>query len=414
MIKRLLTILVLCAASLCNAQDLDCFAIVAGREATVDGSVLFAHNEDGGGEMMLNVYVVPATNKTVRYIWCEFPGRAAADSYMNQYGVSVASNGCPCREDKGEFKGKGVSYEIRQSVAKYARTAREGVEIISSMVETFGYNNGGRCYTVADPVEAWVVAVVQGKHWVAQRVPDDKVMVLPNCYTIGAVDLSDEANFAGSDDIVTYARSRGWYDPAKDGEFSFAKAYGTSESPNLKGNLIRQKEAWRFFFGQDRPGEFASVPLNKVSVRDMMEALAIHEPADKSGKLANGICNEGTVLSSIFHLRNDRMFNDGCVMWLAMGHPCSEVFVPWYAGVTEAPEGMARYDYSYKAERKHFSDAKDLRKRYPDYFYWNHADNWSPYKDNSKKQRAVFAARKKFEESPERDYNAFIRSMYKK
>lgn len=174
--------LLLCCMSLAATQDYNCFSVIAGRAATVDGSVLMAHNEDDPGEQMLNIYVVPASDKNLRYIWCEFPGMEVADVFMNQFGVSVASNGCPSREDKGDLSGGGVLYEIRTSVAKYARTAREAVTLIGSMVETFGYKGSGRSYIVADPTEGWVISVVKGKHWVAQRVPDDKVMTIPICY----------------------------------------------------------------------------------------------------------------------------------------------------------------------------------------------------------------------------------------
>ena len=280
-------VLLLGLTAVLAAQDYNCFSIIAGRNATVDGSVLMAHNEDDSGEQMLNIYVVPATDKNLRYIWCEFPGMEVSDVFMNQFGVSVASNGCPSREDKADLKGKGVLYEIRTSVAKYARTAREAVAIIGSMVETFGYSGSGRSYIVADPSEGWVISVVKGRHWVAQRVPDDKVMTIPNYYVIGAVDLDDEENFAGSDDLVEYAISRGWYDPAKDGDFSFARAYSSEKSIASTNNQRRHHQAWTYFFGMDRPGEFASVPMKKVSLRDMMNVLAIHDPnpADRTVRI---------------------------------------------------------------------------------------------------------------------------------
>ena len=86
-----LLLLLLCSfgvQTLCYAQEeLNCFAIIAGRNATADGSVLFAHNEDDGGEQMLNVYIspkglklvsdksVPATEKrrSNKFLWFEFP-----------------------------------------------------------------------------------------------------------------------------------------------------------------------------------------------------------------------------------------------------------------------------------------------------------------------------------------------------
>ena len=411
--KQLLTALFICIAVLCSAQD-NCFGIIAGRSATVDGSVLMAHNEDDGGEQMLNIYVAPATEKSLRYIWCEFPGSQVADSFMNQFGVSVASDNCPSREDKGELVGKGILYEVRKAVAKYARSAREGVTIIGNLVETFGYSGSGRSYLIADINEAWVVAVVKGKHWVAQRVPDDKVMVIPNYYVIGEVDLDDEENFAGCDDLINYAVSRGWYDPKKDGEFNFAKAYASESSLSSSSNTIRRHEAWTYFFGQDRPGEFASVPLKKVSIRDMMNVLALHEPLTPAGEIPAGICNNNTVASNVFQLRGRLGFEKGCVMWTAMGHPCCQVYYPFYCGMTEAPALLHRFSTAEEAEQKHFSDAKDMQKNYPDHFYWDYAQNWNPSYDPSQEQRAVFSARKKFEKENRTDFNEFVASFFKK
>jgi len=404
--------LMLLMTGIAGAQDENCFSIIAGRDATVDGSVLVGHNEDESGEQMLNIYVVPASDRNLRYIWCEFPGMEVADVYMNQFGVSIASNGCPSREDKGEFTGKGVLYEVRSAVAKYARTAREAVAIIGSMVETFGYQGSGRSYIVADPAEGWVVSVVKGKHWVAQRVPDDKVMTIPNYFVIGAVDMGDEENFACCEDLVEYAIERGWYDPAKDGEFNFARAYASEKSLKSVNNTTRHHEAWTYLFGSDRPGEFASVPLKKISLRDMMNILSLHEAPTPDGHLLNSICQDNTVLSTIFQLRGSMGFDKGCVMWNAMGHPCCEVYVPWYAGITQAPKGLARFDTPQEAEQKHFSDAKDKRKNYPDHFYWKYVDGWSVDLDQSDTQREIMRERNKFEKSNDTNFNAFTAKFY--
>ena len=414
MMKKLLLslTLLLCGLGLSFAQDDNCFSVIAGRMATVDGSVLMAHNEDDSGEQMLNIYVVPASDRNLRYIWCEFPGMEVSDVYMNQFGVSIATNGCPSREDKGELTDGGVLYEVRGSVAKYAHSAREAVDIIGSMVETFGYKGSGRSYVVADPVEGWVVSVVKGKHWVAQRVPDDQVMTIPNYYVIGYVDLEDEANFAGCEDLIEYAVSRGWYDPEKDGAFNFAKAYASEKSLQSENNISRHKEAWNYFFGQDKPGEFAAAPQKKVSLRDMMNVLALHEEPTAEGKLENSICNDRTVLATIFQLRAWMGFDKGCVMWNAMGHPCSQVFVPWYAGITEAPAGLGRYKSPMEAELKHMSNTKDMRKNYPDHFYWKYVDGWNVNADPSEKQREIFKERRKFEKENNPDFNGFIRKFY--
>lgn len=410
--KHLLTALFICIAVLCNAQD-NCFGIIAGRNATVDGSVIMAHNEDDDGEQMLNIYVSPASGRNLRYIWCEFPGSEVADCFMNQFGVSVASDNCPSREDKGELKGKGLLYEVRVAVAKYARTAREGVNIIGNLVETFGYKGSGRSYLIADINEGWVVSVVKGKHWVAQRVPDDMVMAIPNYYVIGEVDLKDTANFDGSDDLIEYAISRGWYNPEKDGAFNFREVYASESSLTSKSNSLRHHEAWTYFFGQDRPGEFASVPLKKVSIRDMMDVLSLHEGLNPDGKISAGICNNNTVVSNVFQLRGRLGYDKGCVMWTAMGHPCCQVYYPFYCGMTEAPSSLNRYQTSREAEKKHFSDAKDMQKKYPHFFYWDYANNWNPSYDPAEEQRAVFRARNKFERENSEDYNGFATLFFK-
>ena len=122
-----------------------------------------------------------------------------------------------------------------------------------------------------------------------------------------------------------------------------------------------------------------------------------------------------TILSTIFQLRPWLGFDTGCVMWNAMGHPCSEVYVPWYAGMTEAPKGMGRFKTAQEAEQKHMSDAKNLRKRYPSHFYWKYVDGWSIEASQSDLRRDILRERKKFEKLPEKekDYNAFVAQFYK-
>ncbi|MCK7514978.1 MAG: C69 family dipeptidase [Desulfobacterales bacterium] len=56
----------------------------------------------------------------------------------------------------------------------------------------------GRTYSIADKTEAWMLAVLRGRHWYAQRVPDDEVAVIPNHFTIRGIRPDDAANFLGS------------------------------------------------------------------------------------------------------------------------------------------------------------------------------------------------------------------------
>ena len=62
--------------------------------------------------------------------------------------------------------------------------AREALMVMIDMVETWGYAPSGRCYFAADKDEAFMMQIVNGKHWIAIRIPDDHVAVMPNHYTL--------------------------------------------------------------------------------------------------------------------------------------------------------------------------------------------------------------------------------------
>ncbi len=384
-----------------NLEQFNCFAVIAGKAATADGSVMLAHNEDDSGEQMLNIYVVPAKEKTdadgksvknAKYLWCEFPGMEVADAFLNEYGVGIVSNSCPSREDREDFTDGGVLYEIRTTAAKHARTSREAVELLGKLVEECGYRGSGRTYSIADPDQAWIFSAVQGRHWVAQRVPDDCVMALPNNYIIDRVDLSDTANFAGSDDLIAYAIERGWYNPHRDGEFSFKRAYCKPSTYISERNVFRHQSALQYLTGKEYnsdPDSFELFvrPNRKITIEDMIEILASHGenlPQPERSKVYSSdkqkhygcICVDRTVVATIFQLNRQTPADMGHIMWVAAGRPCIEPFVPWYTEMERAYEGWGRFSTAEEAEMKHFSDAKEMRANYPDAKVWETVDKW--------------------------------------
>lgn len=390
-----------------TAQDFNCFAVLAGKGATADGSVLLGHNEDDSGEQMLNIYVVPANGErgSAKYLWAEFPGIEVADAFMNEYGVCIVSNSCPSVEEREDWTEGGVLYEVRLNVAKYARTAREAVKLIGGLVEKYGYKGSGRTYSVADRNEGWCVSIVRGRHWVARRVPDNMVMVLPNNYIIERVDLSDTVNFAGSADLVEYAVERGWYNP--DGsEFSFKKVYGSPAHYVSDRNVYRHKKALEYLTGRNYTNdpdtyEFAVVPYRKLTLKNVMEILSIHnydaEGADK-GAHPQCICYDATVLSTIFQLRPLLPKDIGCIMWTAAGPPCIEPYVPWHLGMGASPKRFMRFSSPEEAEARHLSDSDGLRKNYKEGIYWDFADRWdSVSKDYAEKSKPLVKRRDKLQ-----------------
>lgn len=419
-------IMLLLTVATLSAQDgMNCFAVLVGREATVDGSVLLAHNEDDSGEQMLNIYNVPRNEATGtnKYLWIEFPGMAVSDGYLNEYGVAVVSDACNSREDREDFTDGGVLYEVRTLAAQKARSARHAVELIGALVQERGYRGSGRTYVVADPNEGWVCAVVKGRHWVAQRIPDDMVMTIPNYYCINDVDLADTANFMGSQDIITYAVERGWYNPETDGKFIFKKVYSRPDTYSYDRNYIRHMSAMNYLTKKDYTTNpdtypFAVKANRKVGLEDMMEILRSHGDNVEQKVVTKHdndhpvcICTDVTVNATIFQLRNYLPVEIGALMWVTGASPCVEAFIPWYSGMTESPAGFQRFASADEALEKHFSDSKQMKENYPDGIAWKFVDRWhwiledyygrseGVQRVNKKFQKKLFKGQAGFEES---------------
>ncbi|MBU1652035.1 C69 family dipeptidase, partial [bacterium] len=347
-----------------------CFSIVVGKDASVDGCVIMAHNEDdwppqvvnhrkeqGGDNPRPGVVELlaggeePEWSMNRPFIWSEMPDFKFSDSFLNARGVCVASDNCPSREDAGELTDGGITKKLRQLIARRASWAREGVHIAGELVEKFGYGAPGRTYIIADPTEGWLFAVVNGKHWVAQRVPDDEVALIANTYSIHEIDLSDTLNYLGSEDLVEYAIEKGWYDPDK-GPFDFAVAYAHPHFAADSSNIGRQWAGLNFIaaspvaYAEKLP--FSVKPANKLDLDDVMavmrnhyEGTVLEKDDPKHRAHCSSICNPGTMTSFVAQLRHndDLPFEIGCVYWVTLGPPCGSPYLPIYYGIEAFPDG---------------------------------------------------------------------------
>ncbi len=348
-----------------------CFSIVAGKSATADGSVLLGHNEDNTPDALTGIIRVkrrahqstaqvvlpdggriPQKATTYGYLCACLPYVDSADNVLNEYGVAVASNYCPSREDKPEITGGGIgSPVLRHLIAQRAKTAREAVQLVGSLVQKFGYNSTGRTLLICDPNEGWLLGLVKGRHWAAARVPDDEIAFLANSYTIHGIDFRDRENFSGSPGLVAYAQSRGWYDPGK-GPFDFEKAFADPQARVHPGNLYRQWSAMSkvaseaMVIPQNKTLPFSIKPKSKIAARTLFSLLRDHyertpvwqvDPATDPTPHADPftICNHGTNYSSVYQLRSHLPVEIGALWWVAMSTPCSVPYVPIYLGTRD-------------------------------------------------------------------------------
>jgi dipeptidase len=393
-----------CAAQEVLPSEYNCFSVLVGKDASVDGTLLFGHNDDDGFQLV-NYYVVPRKNHpkgaeltlqyggkipqiptTNKFLWMEVPGMEVSDSYMNEYGVSIGSNFCGSRETESDTIQGGILYDLRLIMAQRAKSAREAIEIAGSLIEQFGYRGSGRSYCIADREEAWVFSAVKGKRWAAARVPDDEVMVLPNYYPIAEMDLKDTNNYLGAPDLISYAEKRGWYDAGKDGKFNFRQAYASQGALSNKGNTGRAWSAYSSLeedFNRDDNFPFSFKPKKKVSKQKLMDVLAGHSQGmkgmDKTKSCTIGnpyemnegmICNGGTIYSFVVESRPWMPVEIGTVMWLAPRRCDVQPFIPWYSGVTEVPDNYAKKGY-FNSIQDHYTPPADIHIMDKNLAYWN-------------------------------------------
>lgn len=377
-------LLVILTSLLCGqTSEHNCYSILVGKKASASGAVLFAHNEDDWDEQVVYWHKVPRMRYTVTdtivlknggklpqiaetcaYLWLELPGMEFGDSYLNEYGVTIASNACRSRKKDARLTDGGIDYDLRRILAERARSAREAVKIAGRLIQRFGYNSSGRTYCIADPNEAWMLAIVYGKIWVAQRVPDEKVVIIPNYYVIQNIDLGDTLNFLGARDAVSFAILQGWYQPAAGHLFNFRQTYSDFNELTNPDNITRHWQGLNLL--SEKPYRIedelpcAFQPKNKITRTDMMQVLRSHyQPAPDTSANPHQqermtICSVANQYGFVAELRSWLPAEIGAIWWIAPRRPCIQPFVPLYAGTEALPPDYSAWDVT-TARRLHFN-----------------------------------------------------------
>lgn len=339
--------LVVSFAVLFSGTAAACTTIVAGRDATGTGRVVLGHNEDDKGVFsVLHAVVPPRTFGEGATLPCE-PGRAAvpqvrrtcgfywsevradgrspsfADVFLNDRGVAVVSNnarGEPVNDPSRLVDG-GLAWALRLAVAERAQSARHAVDVITNLVSVWGYSAPGRIYTVADRDEAWIVELAYGRRrFIARRVADDEVALIPNAYTIRAKMPGDIC----SPDVA-----------ATGPNFDFAAAFQSGrgwKTPNSQG---RWRNMVRMIASVEWPTDdypFSVKPSGRADVKLFRKVLTSHfegtpdevpvNPADGTRhdeSVSTPICRRSTVESTVFEFGDTPADTR---VWISDGPPC--------------------------------------------------------------------------------------------
>ena len=295
-----------------SAYALACTNFIVGKNASVDGSVICSYNADSYGAFMW-LYHYPAAKHqkgdmrkifewdTNKYLG-EIP--EAEETYnvvgnINEWQVTIGETTYGGREEMVDSTGVIDYGSLIYIGLQRSKNAREAIQVMTTLVETYGYCSEGETFTICDPNEAWIMEM-QGCGpdrktskervvWVARRIPHNAICGHANQSRIGQFPLKDKENVLYSKNVIKYARKMGWFS-GKDEEFSWKNAYAF---PDFSGRRICDARVWSFYnhhvkgmerylpwaLGKDKDAEDMPlwiIPDKKLSVEDVMNDMRDH------------------------------------------------------------------------------------------------------------------------------------------
>lgn len=301
--------LVLSAAMLlASSGAFACSNLIVGKKASVDGSVMVSYNADDYG-MFGHLCHYPAGTHpkgTMRQIYDwdsgvyhgeieEAPVTYNVIGNINEFQLSIGETTYGGREEMVDSTGILDYGSVIYVTLQRAKTAREAISVMTSLVEKYGYNSEGETFSICDPNEAWIMemqgtgAGSKGVVWVAMRIPDDAICAHANQSRIGKFNMKDKKNVLYSKNVISYARKMGWFN-GKDSEFSWKNTYAF---PDFSGRRFCDARVWSFFnhyaddfdrylpwaLGKDKDAEDMPlwiVPNRKLSVADVENGMRDH------------------------------------------------------------------------------------------------------------------------------------------
>ena len=329
-----------------------CTNFIVGKKASADGSVFVTYNADSYGAFMPLYHYPAAKNEagemrkvyewdTNKYLG-EIPEAAETWNVIgnsNEWQVTIGETTFGGREEMADSTGI-IDYGSLIYIAlQRSKTAREALQVMTSLVAEYGYCSEGETFSVADKDEAWMLEMMgcgpdrtkeAGRTvWVAVRIPDDAVAAHANQSRITKFldgryvqvkmkDLFGKKYAVNgkkpvpnlvvySDNVVSYARNMGWFE-GKDADFSYNAAYA---EPDFSGRRYCEARVWSFFnrFSDDfseyvpyaagiekntKEMPLWIIPNKKVTLQDLRDAMRDHYEGtpfalDSAGDIGGGM-----------------------------------------------------------------------------------------------------------------------------
>ena len=376
-----------------------CSNFIVGKKASVDGSVMCSYSADDYGMFQYLCHYPAAKHAKgeMRKIfdwdsnkyYGEIP--EAAETYnvignINEWQVTIGETTYGGREEMVDSTGIMDYGSLIYVALQRSKSAREAIKVMTTLANTYGYNSGGETFTICDPNEAWIMEMMgkgagsKGAVWVALRIPDDAICAHANQSRIGKFNMKDKKNVMYAKDVVSFARSKGWF-KGKDADFSWKMAYA---KPDFSGRRFCDARAWAMlnhFYdmspyldwalgknpdAQDMP--LWVVPNKKVSVQDVENVMRDHyegtplsvaDGSDIGGGIwempyrptplmykvdgkqyfnERPVSTQQTGFVFVSQMRSWLPREIGGVFWFANDDANMAAFTPVYCSMTERPE----------------------------------------------------------------------------
>ena len=376
-----------------------CSNFIVGKKASVDGSVMCSYSADDYGMFQYLCHYPAAKHakgemrKIFDWDSNKYHGEIpeAAETYnvignINEWQVTIGETTYGGREEMVDSTGIMDYGSLIYVALQRSKTAREAIKVMTTLANTYGYNSGGETFTICDPNEAWIMEMMgkgagsKGAVWVALRIPDDAICAHANQSRIGKFNMKDKKNVMYAKDVVSFARSKGWF-KGKDADFSWKMAYA---KPDFSGRRFCDARAWAMlnhFYdmspyldwalgknpdAQDMP--LWVVPNKKVSVQDVENVMRDHyegtplsvaDGSDIGGGIwempyrptplmykvdgkqyfnERPVSTQQTGFVFVSQMRSWLPREIGGVFWFANDDANMAAFTPVYCSMTERPE----------------------------------------------------------------------------
>lgn len=373
-----------------------CTNLLVGKKASTDGSVFLSYSADSYalfGELYhWKAQRHPAGSKLKVHDWdtgkylgeiAQVPQTYNVVGNSNEHQLTIGETTFGGREELQDSTGILDYGSLIYITLQRAKTAREAIKVMTSLVEKYGYYSGGESFSIADPNELWIMEMIgkgagrKGAVWVAVRIPDDCIAAHANQARIQQFPLNDPENCIYSSDVISFAREKGYFS-GKDADFSFAQAYNPID---FGGMRFCEARVWSFFkaFSKDmekfqsyaQGKEYTPMPLyvkpdRKLSLQDVQAMMRDHYEGtalDWRNDVGAGAyqspyrwapltwkvdsveyCNERpiatqqTAFSFVAQMRSWMPKPVGGVLWFGVDDAAQTVYVPMYMSITTIPQ----------------------------------------------------------------------------